>query len=65
MVKVISTVPHSSVVRQCNCKQCGATLEYTPIEIKEKSYRDYDGGYDVDYHINCPTCEEKVFVRKY
>lgn len=29
-IKIISKEPDKSVVKRCVCKNCGATLEYTP-----------------------------------
>lgn len=65
MVKVISTVPHPSVVKQAICKNCGAVLEYTPKDIQSHTYKDYDGSTDTDYFITCPPCGERVHVKRY
>lgn len=63
MVKVISTVPHPSVVKEAICKHCGSTLQYTPMDVKEQSYRDYDGSQETLKTITCPTCTYTVFVK--
>lgn len=62
MVKVISTVPHKSVVKEVVCGNCGATLEYIPADIKSRVVRDYGGGSDTYYSITCPNCKETVDV---
>lgn len=64
MVKVISTMPPPHMVRQVVCKNCGSTLEYMPRDIKSYTSTDYGGGTDVHDYILCPTCSNKVSVRK-
>lgn len=32
-IKIISKEPDKSVVKRCVCKNCGATLEYTPNDV--------------------------------
>lgn len=65
MVTVVSKVPHPSVVREVICKHCGSTLQYVPRDIKEYNASDYTGGRDISYYIQCPTCENKVWVNRY
>jgi DNA-directed RNA polymerase subunit RPC12/RpoP len=62
MVKVISTVPHHSVVKEVVCRNCGSTLEYVPKDIKQEIHYDYTGGTDNFKFIECPTCTHKVGV---
>jgi DNA-directed RNA polymerase subunit RPC12/RpoP len=65
MVTVVSTVPHPSVVKEVVCRNCGATLNYVPADIKREESRDYTGGLDVSYHIKCPPCGHQVSVKRY
>ena len=65
MVRIISAAPHPSVVREVICKHCGATLEYVPADIKEKTISDYTGGTDILYFIKCPSCGTNISVKKY
>jgi len=65
MVTVVSTVPHLSVVKEVVCHNCGSTLSYVPMDIKEEVHRDYGGGSDTYYHIICPPCGHKVTVKEY
>lgn len=62
MVKVISTVPHESVVKEIVCKKCGATLEYTPIDIISQDWTDYGGDVNVTKFIVCPNCTKEVVI---
>lgn len=62
MVKVVSTVPHKSVVKEVVCHNCGATLEYVPADVKSKYVRDYGGGGDTVKTIQCPNCSHTVDV---
>jgi hypothetical protein len=62
-IKVISTDPHRSVVKQVVCRNCGATLEYTPADVMQKYVKDYGGGGDMEHTIVCPPCGKPVHVR--
>ena len=64
MVTVVSTIPHPTVVKQIVCRNCGATLEYVPLDVKETRHTDYGGGTDTYYHIVCPNCSDKVSVKR-
>lgn len=64
-MRIISTTPHPSVVKEVICKHCGATLEYVPADIQERRISDYTGGTDIVYFINCPSCETKINVSRY
>jgi DNA-directed RNA polymerase subunit RPC12/RpoP len=63
MVKVISTEPHPTVVKQVVCKNCGATLEYVPRDVQSFTSSDYTGGIDVTMFIKCPPCGQNVTVK--
>jgi hypothetical protein len=63
MVKIVKIEPHSSVVKECICGKCGATLQYTPIEVSEVYIRDYTGGGETYNFINCPNCASRVYVK--
>lgn len=65
MVTVVSTVPHPSVVKEVVCRNCGATLNYVPKDIKERIEGDYTGGRDVYRYIECPPCGNQVSVKGY
>lgn len=63
MVTVVSTVPHPSVVKEAICRNCGAVLQYTPVDVKEDYWSDYTGGKDYYKYITCPPCGHKVTVK--
>ena len=65
MVTVVSTNPHPSVVKETVCRNCGATLQYVPNDIREEKSRDYTGCVDIDHYIQCPPCGKKVYVKRY
>jgi DNA-directed RNA polymerase subunit RPC12/RpoP len=65
MVTVISTVPHPSVVKEVICRNCGATLNYVPADIQNKTVGDYLGDRDVVYFIKCPPCGHEISVKGY
>lgn len=58
-IKIISKEPDKSVVKRCVCKNCGATLEYTPNDVEYKTYQDYGGGSDTYAEFLCPNCGKK------
>ncbi len=62
MVTVVNPNPHPSVVKRCVCRGCGAELEYTPNEVKERTVGDYGGGSDTYRWIKCPQCSKDVSV---
>lgn len=62
MVTIVSTQPHRSVIKECVCKNCGATLQYVPADVKEVKSYDYGGGYDINKVIGCPACGSNVYV---
>lgn len=61
-MKVISTVPHHSVVKQVVCHKCGSTLEYTPNDVTDDRRTDYTGCTDTYKIINCGNCGNKITV---
>lgn len=61
-VKIISKEPDKSVVKRFICKNCGATLEYTPNDVEYKSYQDYGGGSDTYAEFICPNCGKKLQI---
>lgn len=63
VVRVIDDKPHKSVVKEHICQNCGATLEYTPNDVKSEVHSDYGGGSDTYKSIRCPKCNSKEFVR--
>jgi len=63
MVRIVKQDPHPSVVREVVCRNCGATLEYVPADVKSKYVRDYDGCSDTYSHIMCPNCSKQVSVK--
>lgn len=65
MVTVVSTEPHPSVVKEAICRNCGATLNYVPVDIKEEVHSDYGGGRETVRFIKCPPCGHKVTVKGY
>ena len=65
MVTVVSTNPHPSVVKEIICRNCGATLNYVPADIKNKTMSDYTGDRDTIYFIKCPPCGHEVHVKGY
>jgi hypothetical protein len=62
MIKIIKEGPHQSVVKEVICKNCGCTLEYAPVDVKNYVHHDYGGGSDTVYHINCIKCNQQINV---
>lgn len=65
MVTVVNKGPHQSVVKETICRNCGATLQYVPRDVKERIEGDYTGGRDVYHFIECPECNNHVDVKGY
>lgn len=62
MVKIISTVPHKSVVKEAVCRNCGSTLEYVPKDVREDYTSDYTGDRSYYKYIDCPNCGKEVHL---
>lgn len=63
MVTVVNPVPHSSVVKETHCRNCGVTLSYVPSDIITEVRHGYGGGPDLYNYIQCPGCGKKTEVR--
>jgi ribosomal protein S27E len=63
MAKVIGF--DNSAKKKVTCKECAAIIEYVPKEEKSYVHRDYGGGSDTVYYIDCPNCQNKITVRRY
>lgn len=61
-VKVIQPEPDPKILRHVTCRQCGSRLEYLPIDVQHRDYKDYTGVSDTYYWIDCPTCRSQVPV---
>lgn len=62
-IRVISTVPDKSVVKQVVCRNCGATLEYVPQDVKTHNGIDMGGGPEGHDWIDCPNCTKQVILK--
>ncbi len=47
------------------CSNCLHNIAYAPIDIKERTSRDYDGGSDTTRYIICAKCGKDISVRLY
>jgi DNA-directed RNA polymerase subunit RPC12/RpoP len=65
MIKIIDIGPHQSVVKEVVCSNCGATLQYTPADVKENTYTDYGGGSDTYHEIQCINCSHTIRLNRY
>ncbi len=61
MAKVIGK--DETVARKCSCVGCGALVEYYKNDVSSRHYKDYDGGGDTQYWINCPGCSKRIIVK--
>lgn len=65
MVTVIKKEPDSSVLKEVICQNCGATLSYTPNEVKSRHGTDYGGGPDGAEWVDCPNCTKPAVIRSW
>ena len=65
MVRVVSSIPDHSVVKQVVCRHCGITLEYVPNDVKEDHGKDYSGGAYQQEWVDCPQCSKKAIIRSW
>ena len=65
MVNVVDEGTDPLVVKRVVCSNCGATLEYVPIEVKKYSGTDMGGGPDGREWIVCPKCHKEVTTKSW
>lgn len=61
MVRVVSPPP----VKQVQCPNCKAGLEYTFSDVRQEFVREYGGGGDTYYRITCPNCTRIMNVSRW
>jgi DNA-directed RNA polymerase subunit RPC12/RpoP len=61
MVRIVKVEPHPTVLKEAICKGCGATLEYVPNDVKDRTVSCM-GDIDVYRYISCPNCDKEVTV---
>jgi RNase P subunit RPR2 len=52
----------TSLIKRVTCKNCASILEYLPIDLKEKTNSDYDGGRYTIKCITCPSCYSQIVI---
>ena len=65
MVKILKIDPDKSIAKEVVCRNCGATLEYVPNEVKSRHGHDYGGGPDGEEWVTCPNCGKKAVIRSW
>lgn len=58
MAKVVGVA--QEMVLRCTCSNCASIIEYVPFEVKSFVHRDYGGGSDTVYYIDCPSCFKQI-----
>lgn len=64
-VKVIREDSDDSVKKQVVCRDCGATLEYVPNDVKSRHGQDYSGGPDGCTWVDCPACGGAAIIESW
>lgn len=64
-VTIVDEKPDPTVVKQAVCRKCGVKLEYLPIDVKERSTRDYTGDSGGARWIDCPKCQNEVTLESW
>jgi hypothetical protein len=44
------------------CNNCGVELGYLPVDVKQKTQKDYGGGTDIVKSIQCANCQTEITV---
>ena len=66
MVKIIDEGPHESVVKRIVCRNCGATLEYTPNDVRSLGrWRDISQTPSGKDGFTCPKCSKEVVTKSW
>lgn len=64
-VKVIRKGKLKPKPKQIGCKNCGAVLEYYPVDVKSVHGTDYGGGPDGCEWVDCPQCGKQAIIRSW
>ena len=62
MVRVVGK--DKKYVKEASCSKCSSILEYTESEVLSTKVYDYAGDCDILYYIYCPSCGNKVAVKR-
>jgi ribosomal protein L34E len=60
-VRVIKTVPAKEVVQEVICRNCSATLEYTPNDVHRCSGTDLTLCRNYKW-VDCPNCNKQAII---
>lgn len=60
MVEIVGDDPQ--IKKRVTCRECGAILEYTPIETISAKHTDYSGSTETWHYVECPRCSNKQEV---
>lgn len=52
-----------NIKKRVVCKNCSSILVYLPCDIISYDKRDYTGDLDTYYYINCPECNNRVYLK--
>lgn len=50
--------------RKVMCRNCGAVLEYLPVDTKSRHVSDYSGDSERECYVECPRCKRRVTVKE-
>lgn len=64
-VKIIKLKPAREIAKRVVCRECGATLEYIPIDVKSYHGTDMSGGPDGYEWVDCPNCKKRAIIRSW
>lgn len=65
MAVTVIAPPDPNDAQKKKCKNCGVTVQFFPVDIKEYSGRDYSGGPDGCEWVDCPNCNERIILRSW
>jgi DNA-directed RNA polymerase subunit RPC12/RpoP len=62
-VRIIEQEVMPEALKRSGCYRCGAVLEYTMFDTKERKHTDISGSTEMVRLINCPKCGHEVTVK--
>ncbi len=56
------TIGFKNVNRKCNCKECGAIVQYESKDVEPHTVCSFGEDIETFYYVSCPECSQLIKV---